>query len=328
MPSRRARWASACSTTSRSRRSTRSTRTGSSACSCSTGTCTTATARTPPSTRRRRCCSSRCTSGRCIPGRGPASDVGSGAGAGYTVNLPVAAGAGDALYASLLEHVVAPLALSYRPQLILISAGFDAHRDDPLAGVELTEDGFAALAGTVRRLAAELEAPVGAVLEGGYDLSALAASTAATLRVLTAPDPPRGGRRAARAGGACRGRAARRALAGARGRLSSRYLVAFAGSVIPVPGIVKVLGVVPSTASSRETSSRRATQSWASSGWSATVVVGTAVVGTVAAGVVGSRRGGGRDGDGRRAAGRLRRVEQRHQRDGDRPPRAARAARR
>jgi acetoin utilization deacetylase AcuC-like enzyme len=124
------------------------------------------------------------------PGTGPASDIGRGAGTGYTVNLPVAAGSGDALYASLLEHVVAPVVLSYRPQLILISAGFDAHRDDPLAGVELTEDGFAALAGIVRRLAAELEVPVGAVLEGGYDLTALSASTAAMLRVLTAPTPP------------------------------------------------------------------------------------------------------------------------------------------
>jgi acetoin utilization deacetylase AcuC-like enzyme len=124
------------------------------------------------------------------PGTGPASDVGSGAGAGFTVNLPVAAGAGDGLYASLIEHVVAPLARAYEPQLVLISAGFDAHRDDPLSRVELTEDGFAAMAGTVRRVAAELGVPVGGVLEGGYDLRALAASTAATLRVLTAPDPP------------------------------------------------------------------------------------------------------------------------------------------
>ncbi|HKG37924.1 MAG TPA: histone deacetylase [Conexibacter sp.] len=124
------------------------------------------------------------------PGTGPASDVGSGAGIGHTVNLPVAAGSGDALYASLLEHVVAPLSRSYGPQLILISAGFDAHRDDPLAGLELTAGGFAALTGTVRRLAAELEVPVGAVLEGGYDLRALAASTAAMLRVLTGTDPP------------------------------------------------------------------------------------------------------------------------------------------
>ncbi|HEU4702276.1 MAG TPA: histone deacetylase [Conexibacter sp.] len=125
------------------------------------------------------------------PGTGPAGDVGSGAGSGYTVNLPVSAGAGDAVYASLLEHVVRPLALAYQPQLVLISAGFDAHRDDPLADVELTESGFAALAGTLRRVAAELEVPIGAVLEGGYDLRSLAASTAATLRVLTAAEPPR-----------------------------------------------------------------------------------------------------------------------------------------
>jgi acetoin utilization deacetylase AcuC-like enzyme len=124
------------------------------------------------------------------PGTGPASDVGSGAGTGFTVNLPIAAGAGDAIYASLLEHVVVPIALAYVPQLILISAGFDAHRDDPLAGVALTDGGFATLAGTMRRLAAELGVPIGAVLEGGYDLRALAASTTATLRVLTAQDPP------------------------------------------------------------------------------------------------------------------------------------------
>jgi len=124
------------------------------------------------------------------PGTGAAGDVGSGAGTGCTVNLPVAAGAGDALYLSLLEHVVAPLARAYAPQLVLLSAGFDAHRDDPLADVELTDGGFAALTGSVRRLAAELEVPVGAVLEGGYDLRALAASTTAMLRVLTAADPP------------------------------------------------------------------------------------------------------------------------------------------
>lgn len=124
------------------------------------------------------------------PGTGPADDVGSGDGAGYTVNVPLAAGAGDAIYSSLLEHLVVPLARAYVPQLVLLSAGFDAHRDDPLAEMLVTEDGFAAMAGTVRRVAAELEVPVGAVLEGGYDLRSLAASTLATLRVLTAPDPP------------------------------------------------------------------------------------------------------------------------------------------
>jgi acetoin utilization deacetylase AcuC-like enzyme len=122
------------------------------------------------------------------PGTGPASDLGSGAGVGFNVNLPVAAGAGDEIYVSLLEHVVAPLARAYEPRLVLISAGFDAHRDDPLAGMRVTEAGFAAMAGIMRRLGAELDASVGAVLEGGYDLRALAASALATLRVMTGVD--------------------------------------------------------------------------------------------------------------------------------------------
>jgi acetoin utilization deacetylase AcuC-like enzyme len=124
------------------------------------------------------------------PGSGPAGDVGRGAGTGCTVNLPVSAGTGDATYASLVEHVVAPLARAYEPRLILVSAGFDAHREDPLAGIALSEAGFAAMTGTVRRVGAELGVPVGGVLEGGYALGALARSTAATLEVLTAAEPP------------------------------------------------------------------------------------------------------------------------------------------
>ena len=71
------------------------------------------------------------TSGRCIPGTGPASDVGRGAGVGYTSTCRSPPGAGTSLL-SLLEHVVVPLGRAYRPELMLISAGFDAHRDDPL----------------------------------------------------------------------------------------------------------------------------------------------------------------------------------------------------
>jgi len=124
------------------------------------------------------------------PGTGPVTDVGTGEGAGYTVNLPVAAGSGDAVYASLVEHVAVPLARAYAPQLVLISAGYDAHRDDPLAGCAVTEAGFAAMASSMRRVSAELGVPVGAVLEGGYDLDALAHSVAATLEVLGAAAPP------------------------------------------------------------------------------------------------------------------------------------------
>jgi acetoin utilization deacetylase AcuC-like enzyme len=121
------------------------------------------------------------------PGTGPATDVGSGEGLGYTVNLPVSAGADDALYRSLVDHVVVPLAQAYEPQLVLISAGFDAHREDPLATCALTEEGFAEMARSLQRCCAGLEVPLGAVLEGGYALGALARSVAATLEVLAAP---------------------------------------------------------------------------------------------------------------------------------------------
>jgi acetoin utilization deacetylase AcuC-like enzyme len=124
------------------------------------------------------------------PGTGPTDDVGTGEGAGYTVNLPVPAGSGDAVFTSLAEHVAVPLGRAYQPQLILLSAGYDAHRDDPLASCTVTDAGFATMTTSMRRLAAELEVPVGAVLEGGYELGALARSVAATLAVLGAADPP------------------------------------------------------------------------------------------------------------------------------------------
>jgi acetoin utilization deacetylase AcuC-like enzyme len=127
------------------------------------------------------------------PGTGPASDVGSGPGTGYTVNLPVPPGSDDAVYRSLVDHVALPLALAFKPQLMLISAGYDAHRDDPLASCRVTEGGYAAMTRSVRRVCAELEAPVGCVLEGGYDLQALARSVAATMAELRAPDTDRRG---------------------------------------------------------------------------------------------------------------------------------------
>jgi acetoin utilization deacetylase AcuC-like enzyme len=127
------------------------------------------------------------------PGTGPASDVGSGAGEGHTVNLPVPGGSGDALWCSLVEHLVAPLGRAFAPRLLLISAGFDAHADDPLASCRVTDSGFATMAASVRRLSDELEVPLGLVLEGGYDLSALARSVGAVLEVVgaegTAPAP-------------------------------------------------------------------------------------------------------------------------------------------
>ncbi len=123
------------------------------------------------------------------PGTGPAADSGEGAGLGFTVNLPVAPGSDDAVYRSLVDHVAVPLSREFAPQLVLISAGYDAHAEDPLADCRVTDAGFAAMTRSMCRAAAELEAPLGAVLEGGYALGALARSVAATLEVLAAaPD--------------------------------------------------------------------------------------------------------------------------------------------
>jgi acetoin utilization deacetylase AcuC-like enzyme len=102
------------------------------------------------------------------------------------MNLPVPAGSGDATWLPLVEHVVVPAARAFEPELILVSAGFDAHRDDPLASCRLTAESFAAMARWVVSLGAALDVPAGAVLEGGYDLDALAQSVAATLQVLGA----------------------------------------------------------------------------------------------------------------------------------------------
>jgi acetoin utilization deacetylase AcuC-like enzyme len=125
------------------------------------------------------------------PGTGPLADNGSGAGEGYTLNLPVPPGSGHDEWLSLVQHVVVPVARAYRPRLVIVSAGFDAHHDDPLADCLLTEDTYSALAATVRELARELDVPLMFALEGGYDLRALASSVVAVLEsALGDSDPP------------------------------------------------------------------------------------------------------------------------------------------
>ncbi len=118
------------------------------------------------------------------PGTGAASDAGSGAGKGYTVNLPVPPGSGDAVYTSLVDNVVAPLARVWSPELVLISAGYDAHYEDPLAECRVTEEGFASMARSMSAVCSEMEVPMGCVLEGGYALGALARSVAATMEAM------------------------------------------------------------------------------------------------------------------------------------------------
>jgi acetoin utilization deacetylase AcuC-like enzyme len=124
------------------------------------------------------------------PGTGPASDLGSGEGEGYTVNLPVPGGSGDETYRSLVDHVVLPLIAAWEPQLVLVSAGFDAHALDPLATCRVTERGYADMTASLRRACASVGAPLGLVLEGGYSLEALTGSVAALMPVLVADSPP------------------------------------------------------------------------------------------------------------------------------------------
>ncbi len=118
------------------------------------------------------------------PGTGSSRDAGSGVGEGYTVNLPVASGSGDEVFCSLVDHVAAPLAEEFAPQLVLVSAGYDAHYEDPLASCEVTEGGYAAMTRSLLRIGSAAGAPVGFVLEGGYALAPLARSVAATVEVL------------------------------------------------------------------------------------------------------------------------------------------------
>ena len=120
----------------------------------------------------------------CYPGTGAAADQGEAEGFGYTVNCPLPSGAGDGLFAGLVETMVVPLIDAYKPQLILISAGFDAHLDDPLAECEVTDGGFAAMAQSLYVAAQKGGIPVGLVLEGGYNVDALARSLAIALSEL------------------------------------------------------------------------------------------------------------------------------------------------
>jgi acetoin utilization deacetylase AcuC-like enzyme len=134
------------------------------------------------------------------PGTGAAREVGAGEGEGFTLNLPFPAGYGDAQYVRAFLDVVEPVARAFAPEFILISAGFDAHRRDPLAGMEMTENGFAMLARVLLRTAREVsDDRVVGVLEGGYDLEALTRSIGAVLsemqgeRLGETVSPPVGG---------------------------------------------------------------------------------------------------------------------------------------
>jgi acetoin utilization deacetylase AcuC-like enzyme len=125
------------------------------------------------------------------PGTGALRDAGSGDGEGFTLNLPVPGGSREEDWLSLVEHVVLVAARAFAPDLVLISAGFDAHRADPLAGCALETGSFGELARHVRDFAREARIPLGLILEGGYEPVALAKSVRETLLALGDDRAPR-----------------------------------------------------------------------------------------------------------------------------------------
>ncbi len=125
------------------------------------------------------------------PGTGAAHEVGTGEGRGFTVNAPMFAGMTDGDFAAIFREILVPVAHAYKPQLVLVSAGFDAHIDDPLGDQRVTEEGFAHLCGVAQQIAkAHADDRLVLLMEGGYDLAALSRSTVACTRVLAGSTPP------------------------------------------------------------------------------------------------------------------------------------------
>ena len=119
------------------------------------------------------------------PGTGSAGETGSGAGQGHTLNVPLPAGSGDAEYINVFRNILMPAALEFDPDIVLVSAGFDAHIDDPLAGMAVTTAGFGRMASIVSSIADRCcDGRLAITLEGGYDLNALSHSVLAVLKVM------------------------------------------------------------------------------------------------------------------------------------------------
>ncbi len=124
------------------------------------------------------------------PGTGRAEEVGDSLGRGLIVNVPLPPGRGDRAYDEAFDRVVEPALRRFRPQLILASAGFDAHWADPLAEMRVSTSGFVGMAERLGQLADELaEGRLALLLEGGYDLEALASSVVAVVQVLSGGVP-------------------------------------------------------------------------------------------------------------------------------------------
>lgn len=119
------------------------------------------------------------------PGTGAPEEIGSGEGEGFTVNCALPGGRTDADLGAICESLLLPIADAFAPELIIVSAGFDAHEDDPLGGMRVTERGFAAMGSAVKALAdARCGGKLVLLLEGGYSLGGLSRSVHACIEVL------------------------------------------------------------------------------------------------------------------------------------------------
>lgn len=125
----------------------------------------------------------------CYPGTGATKERGQGPGEGFTLNMPLQAGAGDSELLSIFEKALPDALAAFQPDFILISAGFDAHRDDPLAELEVSDSGFEHMTHIVRALAeTHCQGRIISCLEGGYNLDALARAVKKHLSVLSKPE--------------------------------------------------------------------------------------------------------------------------------------------
>ena len=116
--------------------------------------------------------------------------MGKGKGEGFTVNVPLSTGGSDSEYGNIFEKILKPIALEYQPQLILVSAGFDTHYDDPLGGMEVTEKGFARMTQILMEIAeSTAQGKLVITLEGGYDVSGQSRSVKAVLKELAQASP-------------------------------------------------------------------------------------------------------------------------------------------
>ncbi len=120
-----------------------------------------------------------------FPGTGDFAETGSGPGEGFTINVPMPAQQDDSDFLALYERLLVPVALEFNPQLVLVSAGFDTHYDDPIGGMKVTEQGYAGLTEIILGIADQTcEGKMLALIEGGYDLGAMRKSAAAVLETL------------------------------------------------------------------------------------------------------------------------------------------------